>query len=35
VGRTVELEEAAAFEDAVDDGSSEVLVVEDLAPRIE
>ncbi|MCK9462742.1 MAG: hypothetical protein M0R80_24235, partial [Proteobacteria bacterium] len=33
-GRAVELEQAASLEDAVDDGLSEVLVVEDTAPGI-
>jgi len=32
-GRAVEIEEAAAFEDAVDDGGGEVIVVEDGAPE--
>ncbi len=35
VGGAVEPEEAAALQDAVDDGGSEVLVVEDLAPNVE
>ena len=33
--RAVQPEEAAAREDAVDDGGGEVLVVEDLAPGVE
>src|SRR5687767_3608374 len=33
--RTVELEVAATFEDPVEDRLSEVLVVEDTAPRVE
>lgn len=35
MGGAVEPEEAAALQDAVDDGGSEVLVVEDLAPNVE